>query len=195
MRALLPSLVVLSCAAANRAAAQWHLGLELATTHYRGSARDTSGNPHARPGDAVTLGLRLDRRVSQMRAAFRLSYGKPGFSLTGEGLTITDKNAGELIEAAALLSFRVGGIGPSGAIRAELGPALHLWKVGDEIRARVGALAATAYEWPVAGKFSAAVRLEGTLSKSWFDAADLPPEYERQVTWRYGVGLGLRYRL
>jgi hypothetical protein len=130
-----------------------------------------------------------------MRAAFRLSYGKPGFSLTGEGLTITDKNAGELIEAAALLSFRVEGIGPSGAIRAELGPALHLWKVGDEIRARVGALAATAYEWPVAGKFSAAVRLEGTLSKSWFDAADLPPEYERQVTWRYGVGLGLRYRL
>jgi hypothetical protein len=27
-----------------------------------------------------------------------------------------------------------------------------------------------------------------------FDAGDLPPEYERQVTWRHGVGLGLRYR-
>jgi hypothetical protein len=42
---------------------------------------------------------------------------------------------------------------------------------------------------------SGAVRLEGTFSKSWFDAADLPPEYERQVTWRIGWGVGLRYRL
>jgi hypothetical protein len=67
--------------------------------------------------------------------------------------------------------------------------------VGDEIRARAGGLAAASYEWPVAGRFSGAVTLEGAVSKSWFAAADLPPEYERQVTWRYGVGLGLRYRL
>jgi hypothetical protein len=39
------------------------------------------------------------------------------------------------------------------------------------------------------------VRLEGILSPSWFNATDVPPEFERRVTWRYGVGLGLRYRL
>jgi hypothetical protein len=33
------------------------------------------------------------------------------------------------------------------------------------------------------------------LSPSWFDAADVPPEFERRVTWRYGVGLGLYCRL
>jgi hypothetical protein len=182
-------------ATGRQAVAQWRIGLELTTSHYRGSARDTSGDPHARPGDAVTAGLRLERSIGPSRGVLRFSYGKPGFSLSGQGLTITDKTAGQLIESAAMLSFRVGGIGPSGAIRAELGPALHLWKVGDEIRSRVGALVAAAYEWPVTGRCFGAVRFEGALSKSWFDAADLPPEYRRQVTWRYGWGVGLRYQL
>ena len=96
---------------------------------------------------------------------------------------------------AALLAVRVGGIGPSGAIRAELGPALHLWNLGDDVRAPIGALGALAYEWPVAGRFSGAIRLEGTVSKSWFEEGDLPPEYDLRLTWRYGVTLGVRYRL
>jgi len=76
-----------------------------------------------------------------------------------------------------------------------LGPSLHLWKSEDETRSRAGAVAAAAYEWPVARRLSGAIRIEGILSKSWFDAGDLPSELERRVTWRYGVGLGLRYRL
>jgi hypothetical protein len=63
------------------------------------------------------------------------------------------------------------------------------------MRQRAGAIAATAYDWPVARRFAAAIRLEAAISKSWFDAGDLPSEYARQVTWRYAVGLGLRYRL
>lgn|SRR5574341_250229 len=193
--ALVVVLVTLAEATAHRAVAQWRIGLELTTSHYGGTARDTSGDPHAHPGDAVTAGLRFERSVGHARGVLRLSYGKPGFSLSGEGLTITDKTAGQLIESAAMMSFRVGGIGPSGAIRAEGGPALHLWKVGDEIRSRLGALVATSYEWPVIGRCSGAIRIEGTVSKSWFDASDLPPEYRRQVTWRFGWGIGLRYRL
>jgi len=181
--------------ASRQAATQSHLGIEVATAHYGGSARDTIGTPHAHPGQATTFGIRFDQTVGHVRVGLRLSYGKPGFSLSGEGLTITDRSAGQLIESAGFLSFRVGGIGPSGAIRAALGPALHLWKFGDEIRMRVGAISNVSYEWPIAGRFLGAVNLEGILSKSWFDAADLPPEYERQVTWRYGVGLALRYRL
>jgi hypothetical protein len=100
-----------------------------------------------------------------------------------------------LIEVATLVAVRVRGIGPSGAIRAETGPALHLWKVGDDFRSRIGALGAVAYEWPVAGRFSGAIRLEGTVSKSWFEEGDLPPEYDLRLTWRYGMTLGLRYRL
>ena len=110
-------------------------------------------------------------------------------------LTLTDNSSGEVLEGQLLLNFQVVGIGSSGAIRAELGPALHLWNLDDELRKRVAALAAVAYEWPVAKRFTGTIRFEGTISRSWFEESDLPPDFERQVTWRYGVGLGLRYRL
>jgi len=110
-------------------------------------------------------------------------------------LTLTDNSAGQLFEGQLLVNFQVGGIGSSGAVKLELGPSLHLWKSEDETRSRAGAVAAAAYEWPVARRLSGAIRIEGILSKSWFDAGDLPSELERRVTWRYGVGLGLRYRL
>jgi hypothetical protein len=125
----------------------------------------------------------------------RASYASVGLTAAGPGLILTDNSTGQLLEGHLLVNFRVVGIGSSGAIRAELGPSLHLWKSADENRTRAGGVGALAYEWPVAQRFSGAVRLEGTISKSWFDAGDLPPEFERQVTWRYGVGVGLRYRL
>jgi len=113
----------------------------------------------------------------------------------GPGLVLIDNSTGQLLEGQLLANFQVVGIGSSGAIRAEVGPSLHLWKSGDELRSRAGAVAAAAYEWPVTNRFAGAIRLEGTMSKSWFDAGDLPPEYKRQATLRYGVGLGLRYQL
>ena len=76
-----------------------------------------------------------------------------------------------------------------------MGPALLLWDFDDEFRMRVGALGAGIYEWAVTQRLQGAVRLEGMLSRSWFEAGELPPEFERQLTWCYGVGLGLRYRL
>ena len=101
----------------------------------------------------------------------------------------------ELFEWTGTVGFRVGGIGPSGAIVVDLGPTLHLWKSTPETRTRVGGLLAGTYDWAVSERFSGAIRIESILSKSWFDEADLPPEYRRQVTWRYGWGVGLRYRL
>lgn len=197
MRAL--ALVALLAAFPGRVAlGQWYVGLDLGSARYGGSARDTShgsGPPTFRPGDGAMVGVRLERVMGRFGAALRASLGKPGLAASGGDLTIIDKSAGQLIEVATLVAVRVGGIGPSGAIRAELGPALHLWDVGDETRSRIGATGALAYEWPVAGRFSGAIRLEGALSRSWFEAGDLPPEYERRVTWRYGVTLGLRYRL
>jgi hypothetical protein len=110
-------------------------------------------------------------------------------------LNLTDKTSGGLSEIAVVGSARVGGIGPSGAVGVELGPALHLWNFDGDVRSRIGATGALIYEWLLAGRFTGAVRVEGLLSKSWFDPGDVPPEYERRATWRYGVGLGLRYRL
>ncbi|HWC72494.1 MAG TPA: hypothetical protein VG454_01055 [Gemmatimonadales bacterium] len=192
-----PTLLLLVIALTRPARAQWDLGIQLSTTHYRGSAHDTtsSGVENVRPGDAMMIGLRLDHPIGRVRFAVQAAYGKPGLSATGPGLTVTDKTSGQLFEGGALVNFRVVGIGSSGAIRAELGPALHLWKSDDEVRTRVGGMGAAVYEWPVAERFTGTIRFEGMISKSWFDAVDLPPELERQVTWRYGVSLGLRYRL
>jgi hypothetical protein len=77
----------------------------------------------------------------------------------------------------------------------ELGPALLLWDFDSELRARLGALGAAAYQWPVTRRLTGVVRLEGMISKSWLEPGEVPPEYVRRLTWRYGVGLGLRYRL
>lgn len=191
-------LLVLVAVTTAPAAAQWHIGFEISTTHYRASSRDTtnSGGPETfRPASATRWGVRMDRAIGRARLGLQASYARVGLTAAGPGLTLIDNSTGQLLEGQLVMNFQVVGIGSSGAIRAEVGPSLHLWKSGDELRSRAGALAAAAYEWPIASRVSGAIRLEGTISKSWFDAGDLPPEYERQATWRYGVGLGLRYRL
>ena len=192
------ALLVLAVVATVPAAAQWHMGLEIGTTHYRGSSRATadSGGPQTfRPANATQWGVRFDRAVGRTVLAVRAAYARVGLTAAGPGLTLIDNSTGQLVEGQLLVNFQVAGIGSSGAIRAEVGPSLHLWKSAHENRTRMGGTGGVAYEWPIADRFSGAIRLEGTISKSWFDAGDLPPEYERQVTWRYSVGLGLRYRL
>lgn len=191
-------LLALVAVTAAPAAAQWDVGFEISTTHYRGSSRvttDTGGPTSLRPANATALGVRLDRTIGRARLALQWSYARVGLTATAPNLTLTDNSVGTLLEGQLLVDFQVVGIGSSGAVKVELGPSLHLWKADDQVRSRGGAVAAAAYEWPVARRLSGAIRLEGVLSKSWFDPGDLPSELERRATWRYGVGLGLRYRL
>lgn len=178
--------------------AQWHLGLELATYQYHGSSHDTSAShviSEGGPGGGLALGLSLGHNWRRHGVMLQASYAEPGFAVRGNGVNLTDKTTGRLLEFSSLFSTRVGGIGSSGAIQFQLGPALHLWDFDGEYRSRVGIIAALAYEWPVSIRFTGAVRVDGLLSPSWFEAADLPPDFERQATWRYGWGVGLRYRL
>ena len=180
------------------AVAQWNVGFEINATHYRGSSRaanDSSGPTRVQPANGTTFGVRVDRAIGRERLGLQVSYATVGITAAAPDLTLTDNSSGEVLEGQLLLNFQVVGIGSSGAVRMELGPSLHLWKAEHETRSRAGAVAAAAYEWPIANRFSGAIRLEGMLSKSWFDPGDLPSELERQATWRYGVGLGLRYRL
>jgi hypothetical protein len=192
------ALLVLMAGITVRVAAQWDIGVEINTTHYRGSSRvvnDSSGPTTIRPANATAFGVRMDRAIGRTRLGVQVSYATVGLTAGSPGLTLTDNSSGEVLEGQVLLNFQVVGIGSSGAIRAEVGPSLHLWKGVDATRSRIGAIVASAYEWPVTRRLAGAIRLEGMLSQSWFEPGDLPPELERQVTWRYGVGLGLRYRL
>jgi hypothetical protein len=199
MRASLTIIIaLLSGVVAPPLPAQWYVGIEFGVKTYRGSTRDTSSTHVAsegRPGGGPTVGISVGRAGRRVGGTVRVSYAKPGFAVSGNGVTLTDKGTGRLIEISSLLSTRVGGIGPSGAVWVELGPALHLWDFNNDMQPRWSVLGGAAYEWAIGRRFLGAVRLEGMLSPSWFDATDAPPEFERRVTWRYGVGLGLRYRL
>src|ERR1700704_6527150 len=105
-------LLTFTLIAARPAVAQWHVGLELSTTRYRGSAHDTSGSngpASFRPGDATAVGLRLNHGMGRTPVDILAAYGKAGLTATGSGLTLTDKTAGELFEGEILLNFQVVG--------------------------------------------------------------------------------------
>src|SRR6266550_1074438 len=110
-------------------AAQWDVGVET---------------------NATTFGVRVDRAVGRARLSLHASYASVGLTAATPDLTLTDNSSGEVVEGQLLLNFQVVGIGSSGAVRMELGPSLHLWKGVDETRSRIGVVAASAYEWPVA---------------------------------------------
>ena len=193
---LLLTITLIACGTSAALDAQWYVGTDLGAMRYRGSAHDTTASQvDTRPDGGAMVSLRVGHRWPRWDGALRLSYARVGFTLGANGLMIVNKGTGNLLEMSPLISTRVGGIGPSGAVWLEVGPALHLWDFDGEQRARLGLVAATAYEWQVVNRLTGSVRLEGSLSSSWFDARDVPPEFERHATWRYGVGLGLRYRL
>ncbi|MGH7530146.1 MAG: hypothetical protein ACREMN_07160 [Gemmatimonadales bacterium] len=176
--------------------AQWHVGVEVAATRYGGTSRALSDTaPTLQPGAATMFAVRLDRRFGRWGVVVRAAAGNPGLRAWIADFALEDRSDGSAIEPSAAVTYRVGGIGPSGAVWVEVGPALPLWDIDGDIRSRWGALGAVTYEWTVAGRFRGAVRVDGLVSPSWFEPGDLPDELERRTTWRYGVGLGLRYRL
>src|ERR1700694_3071041 len=101
MRTLAAIVVLLMGTAFRPIAAQWHIGLELATTHYGGSARDTSGGhvaSHGRPGDATMVGTRFGRDGRRYGIALRASYATTGLTVAGRGVSVTDRTTGRLLE-------------------------------------------------------------------------------------------------
>src|SRR6266576_2878172 len=94
------------------AAAQWHIGFEISTTHYRGSARDTanSGGPESfRPANATLWGARIDRVVGRARVGVQAAYARLGLTGAGQGLVVTDNSTGRLLEGQLLVNFQVVG--------------------------------------------------------------------------------------
>ncbi|HXI34053.1 MAG TPA: hypothetical protein VNH63_08240 [Gemmatimonadales bacterium] len=189
--------VVIVLSSIGRAAAQWHVGLELGTVEFRGATRDSTASPGPtlRPDHATTYAIRLGRAFGSWSAALRASLGTPGVAGVAPKVTFTDRTTGRLIEIAPLVGVRAAALGPEGVVRIEAGPAVDLWDINGEIRSRLAGLAAVAYEWHVTGRMLGALRAESTLGSSVFDSAELPSQLERRPTWRYGVTVGLRYRL
>src|SRR5438034_10862706 len=106
MRSLM-SIVCLSCCAFAPAKAQWFLGVDVGSRAYRGSSRDTThthATPEGRPGSGVALTLLIDRQWRRTGAAIRVSYSNTGFTVTGNGLNLTDRTTGQLLETSLILN-------------------------------------------------------------------------------------------
>ena len=172
---------------------QWSLTPEVGLTAFSGSARD-SGGLRVGPTRATVIGLRFGRETRGSGIDLRILTGSSGFGATDGDLTVIQEHQLHLVEIAGFFSWRVVQIGTSSRLGLEAGPVLDVWMPQDgSSRSRCGAVAALAWAFPVSRRLDAALRLEGTLTGSLFDPADLPAGAERRATWRRGVGFALRW--
>jgi len=196
MRTLAGTLVVVALAAAPwcQLPAQWGISADIGVARFGGTARDSSGATVG-PYRPMTFGLRLDRAVGSARLELGVLYAKTGLVAEGQGVAVVQYNLGSLWEITPEVSLRVARFGTGVEARVEAGPAIDLWNFDGERRSRVGGRAAAALEWPLAGALTGSLRVSGMVSESVFDAADIPSGTERRATHRFGVAVGLRYRL
>jgi hypothetical protein len=192
MRTCIAMLFALTAPAA--LAGQWSLTPEVGLTAFGGSSRD-SGGVRIGPTRATVFGLRLGRESPRLSVGLRILTGSTGIGATDGDLTVIQEHQLQLLEFAGVFSWRVAQIGSASRLGLEAGPVLDVWMPqGASSRSRFGAVAALAWAFPVSPRLDAALRLEGTLTGSLFDAADLPAGAERRATWRRGASLALRWQ-
>jgi len=179
---------------ASPAAAQWGVSAELGVARFGGTSRDSSGATVG-PYRPTTFGLHLDRGSGRVRVGVGVLYAKTGLAAEGQGVAVVQNDIGSLWEIAPELSLRVARFGTGIEARLDAGPTIDFWNFDGERRNRVGGRAALVAEWPLARALAGSLQVSGMLSGSVFDAADTPSGVERRATRRFGVAVGLRYRL
>lgn len=191
MRTCIAMLLALTAPAT--VAGQWSLTPEVGLTAFSGSARDSNGL-RVGPTRATVIGLRFGRETRSSGIGLRILTGSSGFGATDGDLSVIQEHQLRLVEIAGFLSWHVAQIGTASRLGVEAGPVLDIWMPeGASSRSRFGAVAAVSWAFPVSPRFDAALRLEGTLTGSLFDQADLPSSAQRRATWRRGAGFALRW--
>jgi len=179
------------------ATAQWGVTVMLQRTGFGGTSHDTStGGTDAsfRPGNSPAVTLRLDRRLGRVGVSLGIRYSRSAIVLDGKDVFAGYHDEIATIESAPevrilLLRTRAGA-----SFHAYAGPVIGVWLIRDQgSRGVIGSLAGLSGEFPVFDRFSFEVRAGGGLTGSLFRPGELPPEYERRLTWRTEIGLGLRY--
>jgi hypothetical protein len=176
------------------ATAQWGASLEIGAARFSGTARDSNGatvGPH-RP---TTFTLRLDRGEGTVRLALSALYAEPGLAAQQGDLAFVQYGVFSLLEIAPEIAVRVLRFGAGVEARVEAGPALDLWNFDGEQRNRIGVRGGVALAWPLARSLSGSLRVTGGWTRSMVDPGDVPDSVARVSTRRFGVAIGLRYRL
>jgi len=181
-----------------RLAAQWGVELELAASHFSGTARDTSASGPATSGPShpTTLALRVDRRVGGAGVGLGVLYASVGVTEEGPDFAVVSKHVLTFVELAPEVSWRFARTDSGAGFRVHVGPMADIWHPdGGTSRTLLGARAALSLEWPIAGRVAGAVRTGVAVTGPVFEKGDLPPGFARRATWRRWVAVALRYRL
>jgi len=185
----LPIALVLFPAHVRSLAAQWQVGIEVAATRY-GARRMIHRAAMLLPTAArhtPPISARIGRNWRSVRRCAPASYANRDWPSPGKRQPDRQDNG---IVRSSPSWHPVEGSGEQ-AVRLSWA-ALTCGNL-DAHASRVGALGAAAYEWPVAAVLGT-VRLEGVLSRSWFDPGDTRPNSSASHL-ALRRGLGLRYRL
>lgn len=177
----------------------WSVTVTTSLTEFRGAATDTSasGSMTVRPGQGITLGMSVTRRLGPWGVSVGLSHLPTHVEAMSTTIAVQDRTTGlgraRLTLAVSRRVMRVG----AGALELRAGPTLDHWSVDDEEsdgRTVGGGEAALALSLP-----AGPVLIENTLGFGWsagpFRTEELPAGYRRQALRVVTAGLGIRFRL
>jgi hypothetical protein len=195
MRARLSLSLLMAAAFPKLVAAQWSVAPELGIVSFGRSARDTAAGLDLGPTSATAFGFRVARSWPRMGIALRFRYGTSGLAATDGNITVIQEHAFKLYDISSLASWRLAEIAVGTTLQLEAGPVLSIWKAkGGESRARAGVSAALALRIGMGPRYIAAIRVEGGVSPSVFDATDVPTGVERRTAWRRGLAIAIGRR-
>ncbi len=184
-------------AASRPAPAQWGVTVGLQRTGFGGTSFDTStGGTEAsfRPGNTPAVTLRIDRRLGRVALGLGVRYSRSAIVLDGRDVFVGIHDELATIEAAPELRVRLLRTRLGASVHGFGGPVIGVWRVrNQDTRGVVGVVAGVAGEFPLLQKLALEVRVGGGLTGSLFRQGELPPGYERRITRRGEIGLGLRY--
>jgi hypothetical protein len=173
--------------------AQWSAAPEVGIMTFSGSARDSAARLDLGPTRATPFGIRIARSGARYAIALRFRYGASGLAASNGDVTVVQEHTFRLYEVGAVASRRLISFGAGSAVWLEAGPAAGVWKAKTgERRTRLGASGGLAALVPIGGRTSASLHVEGGVSASVLDPADLPAGVRRRATWRRGVSLSVR---
>lgn len=181
----------------SRATAQWGVTVAVQLNGFAGTSFDTStGGTQASflPGNTPAATLRLDRRFGRVAVGLGIRFSRSAIVLDGKDLFVGLPDEIATFEAAPEVRVRLLRTRLGASLHGYAGPVAGIWMIRDQgTRGVLGAIAGVAGEFPVVERVALEVRAGGGLTGSLFRPGELPPEFERRMTWRTEIGLGLRY--
>lgn len=177
--------------------AQWGVTLEAQRAGFGGTSRDTTADGNGgsfRPAGSLGVAVRLDRRVGRVAFGLGIRYVHAAVLLDSPDLFIGLKDDFAGFEVAPEVRVRIAHSSGGATLHLYGGPVIGVWTFSDQgTRPVPGGIAGVVGEFPVFSRITLWVRAGGGFTRCVFREGELPPEFERRLTSRREISLGVRY--